>query len=82
MGKIQEIRESKTGKKIVKRKERYWPDSVLSTGIILLLLLLQLGFYFIIQQTAAACNLCLLVVCLTLGADSDTDYQPTGKSGV
>ena len=37
---------------------------------------------YCVQQTATAYNLCLLAVCPALRADSDTDYQPTGKSGV
>ena len=82
MGKIQRIRESKTGKTIVKKGKSGIGRILFGrTGIILLLLLLQLGILFI-QQTATAYNLCLLAVCPALRADSDTDYQPTGKSGV
>lgn len=66
-----------------KRKEWHWPDSVWANRNHPSVTAFAAGdSFYCVQQTATAYNLCLLVVCPALRADSDTDYQPTGKSGV
>ena len=84
MGKIQRIRESKTGKTIVKKGKSGIGRILFGrTGIILLLLLLQLGILFIVfSRLQQHIIYAYWLVCPALRADSDTDYQPTGKSGV
>ena len=84
MGKIQRIRESKTGKTIVKKgKSGIGRDSVWANRNHPSVTAFAAGdSFYCVQQTATAYNLCLLAVCPALRADSDTDYQPTGKSGV
>ena len=66
-----------------KRKEWHWPDSVWANRNHPSVTAFAAGdSFYCVQQTATAYNLCLLAVCPALRADSDTDYQPTGKSGV
>ena len=66
-----------------KRKEWHWPDSVWANRNHPSVTACAAGdSFYCVQQTATAYNLCLLAVCPALRADSDTDYQPTGKSGV
>lgn len=84
MGKIQRIRESKTGKTIVKKGKSGIGRILFGrTGIILLLLLLQLGILFIVfSRLQQHIIYAYWLFVPALRADSDTDYQPTGKSGV
>ena len=74
---------SKTGKTIVKKERVALADSVWADRNHPSVTAFAAGdSIYCVQQTATAYNLCLLAVCPALRADSDTDYQPTGKSGV
>ena len=84
MGKVQEIRESEKGQKIVQKgKNGIFHIIFGRTGIIFLLF--DSAWYFIFcrfRKIAGICGLCILGIWAFIGDHGYCDHQPAGKSRI